>query len=333
MPTVKNGQVLISTYLFSVDPTMRNAMAGPSEVASTLQKGVPYYDMMNWQLGQPPTGSLIGVVVESKSPSLQKGDLVQLRNEWKLFLAVGAAAAQKLDTSITPENHLGMLGGTGLAAYLPIKHFAQPKPGEVAFVSGAAGATGLAAVQILKLMGCEVIGSAGDSSKVKMLERLGVRAFNYKTEKPLTGLQRLAPKGVDIYFDNVGGEMLEAALEVMKDLGRVLACGTISQYDTRPEQKYGVKNLFHIVAKRIRFQGYITMPGAQFTPEDFVEASSTLTSWLKEGQIVDEHTVMDGFENLPHAMFGLFSGKNTGKMMVRVPEARPRAGAPAKPKL
>ena len=179
--------------------------------------------------------------MESKAKGFVAGDYVQARVPWRIYNAVPARAMQKLDNSVPPESHIGMLGGTGLAAYLPIKAFGKAKAGETAFVSGCAGATGSCAAQVLIQLGMNVVGSAGTPEKVDMLRSMGVRAFNYKTEDSLAALQRLAPEGIDLYFDNVGGETLEAALEVMNDLGRVIACGTISQYDSKPGEKYGVK--------------------------------------------------------------------------------------------
>jgi NADPH-dependent curcumin reductase CurA len=277
MPAPKDGELLIQTHLMSIDPTMRNAMAGPSTVAAAEQKGVVYYDIMvrhfttfltwlictfsawltftqNWKLGEVISWTGVGIVVESKAEGFKAGDLVSCSAPWRIYNTLKAKTVQRLDSSIPPESHLGMLGGTGLAAYLPIKAFGRAKEGETAFVSGCAGATGSCAAQILLQLGLTVIGSAGTQEKVEMLTSLGVKAFNYKKESTLQALQRLAPEGIDIYFDNVGGETLEDALEVMNDLGRIIACGSISQYDTKPGSKYGIKNLFHIVAKRITFQ-------------------------------------------------------------------------------
>ena len=258
------------------------------------------------------------------------GDLIQTAAPWRRYNAVSSRMARKLDSAVPTEAYLGTLGGTGNAGYLPVVHIGKPKQGEVAFVSGAAGATGLVAAQSLKLLGCSlVVGSAGSDDKVALLESLGIRAFNYKTEDTLAALQRLCPEGVDIYFDNVGGPTLESALEVMKDFGRVIACGQISQYDLPPEERYGVRNLFHVVAKRLTFQGYVTDPRS-FTPEQFAEAASSLSKWLASGELVDQSTVVDGFDQIPTAILGLFSGTNTGKMLVRA-ELPPELAATMRP--
>jgi NADPH-dependent curcumin reductase CurA len=234
MPVPADGELLVQTHMMSIDPTMRNSMAGPT-VAVAEQKGVAYYDIMNWKLNEVISWRSVGIVVESKAEGFDPGDLVSCGSNtpWRIFNALKAKEVKLMDTSITPESHLGMLGLTGLTAYLPIKAYGNAKAGETAFVSGCAGATGSCAAQILMRLGVTVVGSAGTQDKVDMLTSLGVKAFNYKKERNLQALQRLAPEGVDIYFDNVGGETLEDALEVMNDLGRIIACGSISQYDAK----------------------------------------------------------------------------------------------------
>ncbi len=273
---------------------------------------------MDWPVGSTPTWSMVAVVMDPNGcADFRTGDLVHTVAPWRRQNAISSRAVRKLDAAVPPEAYLGTLGGTGNAGYLPVVHIGQPKHGEVAFVSASAGATGLVAAQTLKLLGCSlVVGSAGSNDKVALLESLGIRAFNYKTEDTLAALQRLCPEGVDIYFDNVGGPTLESALEVMNDFGRIIACGQISQYDVPPERRYGVRNLFHVVAKRLTFRGYVTDPRS-FTPEQFAEANSTLGSWLSSGELVDHSTVIDGFDSIPTAILGLFSGVNTGKMLVR----------------
>lgn len=327
--------MLLANHIFSLDPTMRNAMAGPGGAAATPQQGISYYSKMNWTPGKVVVWRTIAVVLQAGGGTgLEPGDYVIGALPWRRLVRVPAAQVQKLDAAaagFSPSVYLGSVGGPGLAAYLPCKHIARPVPGETAFVSGAAGATGSVAAQCLKIMGCTVVGSAGSADKVALLREMGIEAFNYKDEAPLAALQRLAPAGIDIYFDNVGGEILEAAIEVMRDHGRIVACGQISQYDRAPAERYGVKNLFHVVAKRITMRGYIT-DTESFTPEQFAEARQTLSGWLAGGQLQARETFIEGFERLPEALLGLFTGKNTGKMMVREPlpaAAAAPAAAPA----
>ncbi|CAJ1449201.1 unnamed protein product, partial [Effrenium voratum] len=213
-----------------------------------------------------------------------------------------------------------------------VKFVARPKAGDVAYVSGAAGATGLVACHTFKNLGCRVIGSAGTKEpgtgrtdgagrakrgeKVEMLQAQGFEAFNYKEEPVLAALKRIAPDGLNVCFDNVGGETLEAMLDMLNDGGSVALCGAISQYDLRPEARSGVRNLFQAVAKKLRIEGFLLF---QFTPEELQDCRDTMLSWMKEGKISDCCTFVDGFENLPDGILGLFQGTNTGKMLVRVP--------------
>ena len=181
----------------------------------------------------------------------------------------------------------------------------------------SAGATGLAACQTLKNLGCKVVGSAGSDEKVDVLKSLGIEGFNYKKESVLEGLRRLCPEGVNVAFDNVGGETLEAILEMMNDKGRIVLCGAISQYDKPPEQRFGVKNLFHIVAKQLKMQGFIV--SFSFTAEQQQDCTDTLNAWFAEGKIKEVVTYVEGFANLPNGIQNLFTGANTGKCLVRVP--------------
>jgi NADPH-dependent curcumin reductase CurA len=282
---------------------------------------------MEWKTGDVPSWQLIGLVQQSKSDNLKVGSYVKCFGKWQLYNSISATDCEVLNVGdgILPEHHMSVLGGVGTSSYLPIKKYwdSQFTGGQTAYVSGAAGAVGLVTVQVLKSRGCIVLGSAGSDEKVAYLESLGVTAFNYKKEGYLTALERLCPNGLDFYWDNVGGESLEAAIEVMNDYGQIMACGAISQYDTPADQRYGVRNLFHIVAKRINMQGFINMPGKQFSLEDMEEAKTALAQLVKEGIVKDRYTAIDGFGNLPKCLLGLLSGSNTGKMMCRVPEAAP----------
>lgn len=314
MPTLGDGDLLLATHLISLDPTMRNCMSG-SEAAERTD-GSWYYEFMNWQPGAVVTWFVIGRVEESKAADFKKGDMVFTSAPLREFTTAQAAVCNKLPEGVAPTAMMSAMGLTSLTAYVSAKYIAEPKAGDVAFVSGAAGATGLVVCQTLQNLGCRVVGSAGTDDKVALLSSLGVEAFNYKKESILEGLQRLCPKGLNIFFDNVGGETLEHALEMMNDFGRVVMCGAISQYDKEPSQKYGVKNLFHVIAKQLKLQGFLCW---SFSEAQKKECTETMGQWLKEGKIQDLHTALDGFEKFPDAMRGLFTGLNTGKMLVRVP--------------
>lgn len=319
-PPCGPSEVLVQATHFSCDPAMRTYMSG-GESGSSLskQKNILYYNVYAsaWQPGKPPVGSAVAEVIASRDTKYPVGSLVEGQLPWRKISAVKGRGLRILDKAISSEQHISVLGGTGMAAYLPIVHIGNPKKGETAFVSAAAGATGSTATQILRNLGCNVVGSAGSDEKVEMLTKLGVTAFNYNKETTLEGLNRLCPDGVDIFFDNVGGPTLEAGLEVMKDFGRIICCGAVSQYDLPVEKRYGIRNLFHITAKRLTMRGFVTDP-VSFTPEQFDEGRATLGGWLKEGKMAAECTLRDGFETLPSSLLGLLSGNNTGKMLVRV---------------
>jgi NADPH-dependent curcumin reductase CurA len=314
MPALCDGEVLIATHLISIDPTMRNAMGG-SEVAERTD-GSGYYAFMNWQPGATIAWSILGRVEESRAPDFQVGDFVRTFASLQRFTKAKAALCEKVPEGVSPTAFMSMIGLTSQTAYCSTKYIGEPKPGDIAFVSGAAGATGLVACQTLKNFGCRVIGSAGSDDKVALLQDIGVEAFNYKKETILQGLRRLCPDGLNIFYDNVGGETLEQALEMMNDFGRVVMCGAISQYDKSPSERHGVKNLFHIVAKQLKMQGFIV---SSFAPENLRECDETMTEWLKAGKLKDWHTAVDGFDRFPDGIRGLFTGMNTGKMLVRVP--------------
>lgn len=314
VPAVGDGELLLSTHLISIDPTMRNAMSG-NEVAERTE-GSAYYDFMNWQPGSVVTWGVIGRVEESKASGFMVGDMVSTFAPLRELTVANAQACQKLPNGVAPTAVMSAMGGTAMTAYISAKYIGEPKAGDVAFVSGAAGATGLVACQTLQILGCRVVGSAGTDEKVALLESLGVSAFNYKKESTLEGLRRLCPNGLNIFYDNVGGQTLEQAIEMMNDFGRVVMCGAISQYDMKPSERYGVKNLFHVIAKQLKLQGFVV---SSFSPEQHAECIATMGEWLKAGKLKDRHTALEGFDKFPAGIRGLFTGANTGKMLIRVP--------------
>ena len=239
-----------------------------------------------------------------------------------------ATHLRKLDPGVAPPSTaLGVLGMPGLTAWIGLVDIGAVKEGETIYVSGAAGAVGSAAVQIAKLKGLRVIGSAGSAEKVEWLRSLGVEAFDYRE----TPAKEALADGIDVYFDNVGGEQLEAALFALRPFGRVVACGAISRYnDERPEP--GPRNLGLIVTKRLRVQGFIVIDHATATRR----SSPRSAPWVRDGKIACRETIVDGLEQLPSAFAGLFRGDNVGKMLVRVGptsartrSASSRAGRPA----
>jgi len=315
VPEAAEGELLVRLHLLSMDPTMRNAMAGSEAALRT--EGSWYYSFMNWQPGSVVTWLVVAQVVESRADGFVKGDMVMGMAPLRELTAAPAKGLTKLQEGVPPTAAMSALGLTARTGYLGAKFTCEPKEGDVAFVSGAAGATGLIACQTLKNLGCRVVGSAGSDEKVELLRSLGIDSFNYKKESTLEGLRRLCPGGLNVAFDNVGGETLESILEMMNDGGRVTLSGAISQYDKHPEQRYGVRNLFHVVAKQLRVQGFVVT--ASFSEEQNADCTDTLLAWLGEGKIRDISTCVDGFERLPEGILNLFSGANTGKCLVRLP--------------
>jgi NADPH-dependent curcumin reductase CurA len=293
-----DGEVLVRNVFVSVDPYMRGRMTGVRTYVG------PY------EVGGPIDGGAVGRVVASKYDGLSEGDWVASMLGWREAGVVEGSRLRKLDPALAPPSTaLGVLGMTGFTAWVGLVEIADVKEGETIYVSGAAGAVGSTAVQIAKLKGLEVIGSAGSEEKVDWLRSLGVKAFNYRE----TSAKEALADGIDVYFDNVGGAQLEAALSALRPFGRVAACGAISRYnDQQPEP--GPRNLGFAVTKRLRLQGFIVSDHtARFG--DFLRE---VAPWFAEGKIDYRETVLVGIENVPAAFAGLFHGHNTGKMLVRV---------------
>lgn len=300
------GQVLVKNLYMSVDPYMRGRMRENAVYAQA------------YALGEPMYGGAIGEVIESADDALQPGDMVLNQAAWQDRFVAGARAVMKFepfDRERLPL-YLGTLGMPGLTAYLGLLKFGEPKPGETVFVSAASGAVGANVCQIAKLKGCRVIGSAGSDAKTRwLLDECGVdAAINYKTCDNLSdALAAAAPAGVDVYFDNVGGEHLQAALNVMNHFGRIAACGMISGYNNA-EPAPGPDNLMLIVGKKIRIQGFIVSDHGDMRPQ-FLD---DMVPWIREGRIKSRETVVEGLDKAVDAFLALFSGDNFGKMIVKL---------------
>lgn len=306
LPDPAPGQVQVNNTWMTVDPYMRGRM---NDVKSYSPP---------FQLGEALQGGAIGVVAKSNDPSLKEGDLVQSFFGWREAFNAPAGAVQKLDThGLPPQAFLGYAGMPGLTAYVGLLRIAEMKGDDVVFVSGAAGAVGSVACQIAKLKGHAVIGSAGGADKVAFLNELGVdHAIDYKAEPDLTAaVLRAAPDGVDVYFDNVGGACLEAALMAAKPFGRFAFCGMISDYNnTDFGQGQGVRGMVMAVGKSLTMRGFIVSNHADMQ-SDYVRE---LAGWVAAGKIKSAETVKEGIENAPAAFLGLFKGDNLGKMLVRL---------------
>jgi hypothetical protein len=297
-PPLGEGDVLVRNVFVSVDPYMRGRMTGVRTYVG------PY------EVGGPIDGGAVGRVVESRHDGFAEGDWVLSMLGWRERGVAEGDRLRKLDPSLAPPSTaLGVLGMPGLTAWVGLVEVGRVQQGETMYVSGAAGAVGSIAAQIAKLKGLRVVGSAGSAEKVEWLRSLGVEAFDYHE----TPAKEALADGIDVYFDNVGGEQLEAALGALRPFGRVIACGAISRYnDERPEP--GPRNIAFVVSKRLRLQGFIVTDHLARFPEFAAEVGP----WVRDGRIEYRETVLEGIENLPTAFAGLFRGDNVGKMLVRV---------------
>ena len=291
------GQVLVENLFMSVDPYMRGRMRDPS-----------------WQL----SGGAVGMVIGSENNAYSIGDYVLNSQSWHEHFLSDGRGLEKIDATIAPiSTYLGVMGMPGLTAYGGLLVTGEYKDGETVFVSAASGAVGSVVGQIVKIKGGIAIGSAGGEEKVRQLtEEFGfAHAFNYKTAKPLDELRRAVPEGIDIYFENVGGLQLEAALAHIKPYGRIPLCGLIAQYnDDAQKITPGPRNLGEMIYKFVSIRGFVV---SKF--EDMKEQfRQDMSAWIESGQIKYHETVLQGIENAPSAFIGLFSGNNNGKMLVKL---------------
>ncbi len=304
LPAPGAGEVQVKNLWMTVDPYMRGRMN------DTKSYTPPF------ALGKAMDGGAVGEVVASGDPSLKPGDLVQSGLGWREGFNAPAATVQKLETmGLPPQTFLGAAGMPGLTAYVGLLKIAALKDGDVVFVSGAAGAVGSMVAQIAKAKGHTVIGSAGGADKIAFLNEIGVdRTIDYKAERDLTAaLTRAAPGGIDVYFDNVGGAHLEAALAVANPFARFALCGAISMYNAT-DLLPGPGNLFQMVGKQLRMEGFIVSSSWDMMPAFHRD----LAQWVKDGKVTWKETVFEGIEKAPDAFLGLFSGENLGKMLVKL---------------
>ncbi len=305
MPEAGPGQVLVRNLFMSVDPYMRGRM-------NDVKSYVPPF-----AVGEPLDGGAVGEVVASESPEVPVGAIVVHGLGWREFAAVDAARVRVVDASQNdPSTYLGVLGMTGLTAYVGLLDIARFSKGETVFISGAAGAVGSVAGQIAKLRGAgRVIGSAGSAEKVRHLtEDLGFDvAFNYRDAPVRKQLREAAPDGIDVYFDNVGGDHLEAAIGSLRKYGRASMCGAVSAYN-ETSAPAGPRNLSLAIGKELTLRGFIVSNHNRRMPDFLAEVGP----WVRDGLLQGRETVVDGLENAPAAFIGLLRGDNTGKMVVKL---------------
>lgn len=300
----RSGEVQVRNLWLSVDPYMRGLMG------TTRTYVDPYH------LGEAMTGGAVGTVEVSRHPKLSEGDLVLSNCGWRDRFVASGDAVHPIDPDLAPpQAYLGIMGMPGFTAWLGVHEIARLEAGETIFVSGAAGAVGSVACQLARRLGARVVGSAGSDAKVRWLQdEAGVEAFNYHEVKHLyRQLVKLCRDGFHVYFDNVGGDHLEAALLAMRNHGRVVLCGMIGQYNAE-HPPAGPSSLVVAITKRLTLKGFIAFDHAELEPRFQAEMAGLIAS----RQIRWTETVYDGIENAPKAFIDLFSGANTGKMLVRL---------------
>jgi hypothetical protein len=304
MPEPKEGEVLLKTLYMSIDAANRAWM-----------QGATYRDALGAGTVMGARG--VGEVIESRHPDFKTGDLAFGDCGWQEYAAVPGQSLIK-QPRMDPLSHLlSVYGVSGLTAYFGLREVGRPNPGETVVVSAAAGAVGSFAGQIAKIMGCRTVGIAGGDEKCRWLTgALGYdAAVNYKAGPIAESLKAACPDGIDVYFDNVGGEIFETALSQMKMNGRIACCGVVSTYDSASQPAHGSRGVpFLFVVKRLRMQGFIVSDF--FARRD--EALAQLRSWVEDGRLRVIEDIVEGFENLPAALIGLLQGKNRGKRMVKI---------------
>ena len=302
-PQLNDGEVAVRTLYISVDPYLRGRMReGRSYVAP-------------FAVGQVIQSGVVGEVVESRAPEFQAGDIVTGLLGWRLYNVAKTAELRKVDPRVAVTTALGVLGMPGLTAYFGLLDIGQPKEGETVVVSGAAGAVGMTVCQLAKIKGGRAVGIAGSDVKNRYLtSELGVdAAINYRSAEMRDALKEACPKGVDVYFDNVGGEISDAVMPLLNHGARIVICGQISLYNLdKPD--VGPRPQPSLLVNSALMRGFIITDYAA----RFAEGVMHLAQWLAAGKLKYAETIVEGFENTPQAFIGLFSGENLGKQIVKV---------------
>lgn len=308
IPTPNENEILVKTLYLSVDPYMRGRMNDEKSYIAPFE------------LNKVIMGGVVAEVIESKSPSFEKGDIVTGNLKWAKFSIASEKEVRKIDPNVAPiSTHLGILGMPGLTAYFGLLDIGKPQSGETVVVSGAAGAVGSAVGQIAKIKGANVVGIAGSEEKLNyLLNELGFdAAVNYKDDSFEEDLENALPNGVDVYFDNVGGIVSDKVMKSLNRNSRIAVCGAISAYNIKGED-IGPRIQGTLIKNSTLMQGFTVGNYA----DEFQVAATDLGKWLQEGKLKYEETIVEGFENTPEAFLGLFKGSNLGKQIVKVADPK-----------
>ncbi len=308
IPTPKDGEFLVRVIYMSVDPYMRGRMNDAASYAAPVQ------------LGEVMGGGAVGKVVTSNNPNFREGDIVEGPFGWQEYAVSNGQGARKIDPSLAPiSTALGALGMPGLTAYFGLLDICNPQPGDTVVVSGAAGAVGSLVGQIAKIKGCRAVGIAGADDKVAyLIDELGFdSAFNYKTVTDyFKKLKELCPKGIDVYFDNVGGEITDAVFRLINTRARVSICGQISQYNLEKPEMGPRIILVSLLVKQAKAEGFLVF---QFANR-YGEGLKQMAEWIKQGKLKYREDIEHGIENAPGAFMAMLKGRNTGKQLVKLSE-------------
>ncbi|WP_046213736.1 NADP-dependent oxidoreductase [Paenibacillus wulumuqiensis] len=303
----EDGQLLVKTLYVSVDPYMRGRMKDAKSYAAPFQ------------IGEPITGGSVGKVLSSKHPDYKEGDIIAGGWGWQRYAIIDGNGQRKVDPELAPiTTALGVLGMTGLTAYYGTLRIGNPQPGETMVVSGAGGAVGMIAGQIGKIKGARVVGISGSDEKNRYLkEELGFdEVINYKTDQPIReALQKACPDGIDVYFENVGGDITDAVIEQLNRNARIPLCGQISLYN-QENPEMGPRILPALLTRTVLLKGFLVGDYA----DENVQALQELGQWVREGKLKYKENIVEGFDRIPEAFLGLFTGENLGKQLVKVAE-------------
>jgi hypothetical protein len=305
LPSPGAGEVLVRSVYLSLDPYMRERMSGGDSYARPVA------------IGEVMIGGAVALVMKSEDPKFRDGDAVEGMLGWQEYAVVQGRGLRRIDPSLAPiSTALGVLGMPGLTAFFGLLDICSPQSGETVVVSGAAGAVGMVAGQIAKIMGCRVVGVAGSDAKLSwLLDELGFdAAINYKTAVDFQDrLAELCPGGIDVYFDNVGGAVTDAAVRLINPGARISVCGQMSQYNLE-EAETGPRWLGQLIARQAKVQGFLVSSYA----EGFTEGLEQLAKWLQQGRLKYREDVAQGIEAAPQAFIGMLQGKNEGKQLVQL---------------